>query len=123
MFFIFSKASRRWLNSSMPARHKARRARKAMGMEQKHKKLRPKPVTVEWMDSTTHAGWVRLDTAEGVDMFRDACTCKSMGTIIYRDEKVLVIAGTVGLDADGYIDQVCDVMTIPARCVLRVRRR
>ena len=49
--------------------------------------------------------------------------CRSLGTIIYRDDEVLVIAGTVGLDASGRIDQVCDVMTIPVQCVRKVRRR
>lgn len=86
------------------------------------KKQKPKPASVEWVDSTTHAGWVRLDESNNLACFKDACRCVSTGTIIHKDASVLIIAGSVGLDPDGFIDQVCDVMTIPAACVVKVRR-
>lgn len=83
--------------------------------------LRPKLVTVDWIDSCGYHGWRSLD-AENSEKITEYCRCVSTGTLLYRDDNVLVVAGSFGLDKDGHIDQVCDVTTIPAVCVTRVKR-
>jgi hypothetical protein len=83
------------------------------------KRIKPKPVTIEWLDAAGRSEWRNLADTLG----DQPLPCMSSGTILHRDKKRIVVAQTCSLDADGYIDSVSDVMTIPAPWVRRVRRK
>ena len=71
-------------------------------------------VRVEWWDPASPTpSWISRDEAEDFE----PCAVVTVGTILRRTRRVLVIAATIG--AHG---QVADVTAIPIGCVRRVRR-
>lgn len=66
---------------------------------------------VEWLDSRSGEGWVRLDELEGT-----VAKCRSVGWIVAKDIDSLTLASHVSNNPE----QCCGDMTIPRRAILKV---
>lgn len=69
-------------------------------------------IYVEWVDSHHRPGWT-TDQAEG-----RLLVCKSIGWLVKRTKDVLVLSANITDDED---QQRCGDMTIPQRCVKRIK--
>jgi hypothetical protein len=69
-------------------------------------------VFVEWVDSHHRPGWT-ADEPEA-----DLLVCKSVGWIVRRTKDVIVLAANVTAEDK---QQRCGDMTIPQRCVRRIK--
>jgi hypothetical protein len=69
-------------------------------------------VLVEWEDAFSTDEWTDLDQLE-----RGCLSCVTVGFLVHRSKKTLIVAGTVSKDGQG-----CCVMHIPARWVKRVQK-
>jgi hypothetical protein len=75
-----------------------------------------KLVLVEWEDPASTGGW--LDWEEAVqNAVSHNRTCRTVGWVVYEDESLIVIAGSVGC-ADP--PQIGDVFEIPRRVIDRL---
>ena len=68
---------------------------------------------VEWWDPCGTATWASREDAATLEPVR----CTTVGVIVHRSRRVLVIAATVGDNG-----QVADLTAIPAGCVRKVTR-
>ena len=71
-------------------------------------------VLVEWLDSRQPtSAWVRVG-----DLQRECCWCYSVGFVVQRDRKVVVLAPNVS-DTDDY-PQAIGAMVIPRAAVMGI---
>lgn len=69
-------------------------------------------VCIEWVDSHHRPGW----TAEEAEA--RLLVCKSVGWIVRRTKDVIVLAANLTVETE---EQRCGDMTIPQRCVRRIK--
>jgi hypothetical protein len=70
-------------------------------------------VLVEWLDSHHRPGWTTDDPAS------DPLVCKSVGWLIRQTKEALVLSANVTEEEQ---QQRCGDMTIPQRCVRRIKQ-
>jgi len=71
-------------------------------------------VEVTWDDSASQGKW---GTDESYRRNADTIECKSMGYLLSRNKKKVVLIQSISEE-----HQCCDSISIPAKCVKRVRR-
>lgn len=71
-----------------------------------------KPVLVEWEDSHHRAGWT-TDAPEAVPL-----VVHSMGWLVANTKEAVVICANMSQESE---PQRCGDMTIPRRCIIRIR--
>ena len=74
--------------------------------------MRPKFVEIEWVDILATSGW---EKPEEVDPTR----CWSVGYLIFKDDKTIKIANTIG-EADGK-KEWAGIHAFPIGCVKKIR--
>lgn len=77
-------------------------------------------VEVEWVDITSHDGWMGFDEAQHTSVLQ----CKSYGRVVSIDEQLIRVAGTFGVlksDPAGNPDWAA-VWTIPLAVVSSIRK-
>lgn len=70
--------------------------------------MKPRLITVHWIDSAQESGWVSVN-----DLNIDGTPCISRGFLLDENEDWVLIAGHIGLDADGHVEQALGVVEIP----------
>jgi hypothetical protein len=80
--------------------------------------LKPQLVEVDWIDSCAHSGWRSFVDARDDSL---PSSCRSIGYMLRRDAKVLVLAQSIDATDEGD-ERFADVLAIPAAVVRRVRR-
>ena len=81
------------------------------------KKIKPKTVTVHWIDAHGYGGW-----QDWPGQRYDVARCITTGTVLRKTKTEIVVAQSVAIDDDGYINGVGDVMVIPMPWVVKAQK-
>ncbi len=75
----------------------------------------PKLVEIEWIDSSTGAGWISTE-----DINVEPVQCVTVGFIIRETKTAVMVAASLGIWS-GVVDQACDPITIPKVAITKRR--
>lgn len=70
------------------------------------KKARLRPIMVEWLDHSTISGRWEIGSKRFKDMAKDVVRCITVGFLVYRDAKTIIVTDTLSKDDVNQLTQI-----------------
>mgnify|MGYP003394540415 CR=1 FL=1 len=74
-------------------------------------------VRVKWIDSVSIDAWTAPEDIER----KSLTNCETVGFLIHKDKKRIIVSSTIGLNSKDEIEEVSCTMVIPCSCIIEIK--